>query len=124
MVPAAFVRLEALPLTPNGKLDRKALPAPEGDAYAARAYEPPQGEDESCLAPRYGRTCSGRPVGRHDNFFELGGTLAARGAGDLGRMRERLAWHCRWRRSSRGLPWPSWRRRWPRFKADRGAVCR
>jgi acyl carrier protein len=73
MVPAAFVVLERLPLTPNGKLDRKALPAPSGEAYASRAYEAPQGEVEETLAAIWGELLKVEQVGRHDNFFELGG---------------------------------------------------
>ena len=73
MVPAAYVRLERLPLTPNGKLDRKALPAPDGDAYAVRGYEAPLGEIEETLAGIWAEVLKVERVGRHDNFFELGG---------------------------------------------------
>jgi aryl carrier-like protein len=73
MVPAAYVRLEALPLTPNGKLDRKALPSPEGDAYARRGYEAPAGETEATLAEIWSELLGVERVGRRDNFFELGG---------------------------------------------------
>ena len=73
MVPGAFVFLTSLPLTPNGKIDRKGLPAPSGDAYAARTYEPPQGEVEAQLAAIWCELLEVERVGRHDNFFELGG---------------------------------------------------
>jgi amino acid adenylation domain-containing protein len=73
MVPAAYVRLERLPLTPNGKLDRGALPAPEGDAYARRGYEAPVGETEETLAEIWSEVLGVERVGRHDDFFELGG---------------------------------------------------
>ncbi|HEY7768578.1 amino acid adenylation domain-containing protein, partial [Longimicrobium sp.] len=73
MVPAAYVRLEALPLTPNGKLDRQALPAPEGDAFARRGYEAPVGEAEQALAEVWSELLGVERVGRRDNFFELGG---------------------------------------------------
>jgi thioesterase domain-containing protein/aryl carrier-like protein len=73
MVPAAYVRLEALPLTPNGKLDRKALPAPQGDAFNAKVYEEPVGEVERTLAQIWCKVLGTERVGRKDNFFELGG---------------------------------------------------
>ncbi|WP_445234403.1 phosphopantetheine-binding protein, partial [Duganella rhizosphaerae] len=64
---------EALPLTPNGKLDRKALPAPQGQAYVTRGYEAPQGETEETLAAIWAEVLKLERVGRHDNFFQLGG---------------------------------------------------
>ncbi|HEX6373134.1 MAG TPA: non-ribosomal peptide synthase/polyketide synthase, partial [Longimicrobium sp.] len=73
MVPAAYVRLDALPLTPNGKLDRKALPAPEGDAFAARGYEAPSGPVEQAVATIWAELLGVERVGRGDDFFELGG---------------------------------------------------
>ncbi len=73
MVPSAFVRLEALPLTPNGKLDRKSLPAPDGDAVARRGHEQPEGHVEETLAAIWAELLGLERVGRHDHFFELGG---------------------------------------------------
>ncbi|HEU4885442.1 MAG TPA: amino acid adenylation domain-containing protein, partial [Longimicrobium sp.] len=87
MIPSAFVVLEALPLTANGKLDRKALPAPEGDAYARGSYEAPLGEIEAALAGIWAEVLGVERVGRRDNFFELGGhsLLAIK---LIGRMRQ------------------------------------
>jgi len=73
MLPSAFATLERLPLTPNGKLDRRALPAPEGDAYAQQAYEEPQGEIENVLAAVWMELLKLPRIGRHDHFFEIGG---------------------------------------------------
>jgi thioesterase domain-containing protein/aryl carrier-like protein len=73
MLPVAYVQLDRLPLTANGKLDRRALPAPEGMAFAQREYEEPQGELERSLAQIWSVLLRVDRVGRHDNFFELGG---------------------------------------------------
>ena len=73
MMPSAFVRLESFPLTPNGKLDRKALPAPDEEAFARQAYEPPQGELETIVALLWAELLKMDRVSRHDHFFDLGG---------------------------------------------------
>ncbi|WP_223621916.1 phosphopantetheine-binding protein, partial [Lysobacter sp. ESA13C] len=57
----------------SGKLDRNALPAPDGQAYTQRVYEPPQGEVETTLASIWCELLRLEQVGRHDDFFELGG---------------------------------------------------
>ncbi|MCP2012849.1 phosphopantetheine-binding protein, partial [Duganella violaceipulchra] len=69
----AFVALDAFPLTPNGKLDQKALPAPDGEAYARHRYEAPEGEIEEGLAEIWRSLLKLEQVGRHDNFFNVGG---------------------------------------------------
>ncbi|WP_157383971.1 non-ribosomal peptide synthetase, partial [Pseudomonas asplenii] len=73
MVPSAFVILESFPLTANGKLDRRALPAPDADAYASREFEAPEGELETTLAQLWADLLKVERVGRNDHFFELGG---------------------------------------------------
>ena len=73
MVPAAYVQLKTLPLTANGKLDRRALPAPNADAYTVREYEAPVGELETKLAEIWAEVLKVERVGRLDNFFKLGG---------------------------------------------------
>jgi acyl-coenzyme A synthetase/AMP-(fatty) acid ligase len=90
MVPAAYVRLEQLPLTGSGKLDRRALPAPEGTAYAARVYEAPEGEIETAMAEIWSQVLHVEKIGRHDNFFVIGGhsLLAVRVIARLRKMLE------------------------------------
>ncbi|MFZ1006511.1 MAG: amino acid adenylation domain-containing protein [Candidatus Sulfotelmatobacter sp.] len=73
MVPAAYVRLGRMPLTASGKVDRRNLPAPEGDAYAVRGYEAPVGEIETTLAVIWAEVLKVDRVGRYDDFFALGG---------------------------------------------------
>ncbi|WP_338270543.1 amino acid adenylation domain-containing protein, partial [Corallococcus caeni] len=74
MVPAAFVMLESLPLTPNGKVDRKALPAPQGDRQdSGKAYVAPRTPEEEKLAAIWASVLGLEKVGIHDNFFALGG---------------------------------------------------
>ncbi|SDY22683.1 amino acid adenylation domain-containing protein [Lysobacter sp. yr284] len=89
MLPAAYVPLPALPLNAGGKLERRALPAPDGGAFARGDYAPPQGELETLLAQWWQELLAAERIGRDDDFFELGGhsLLAMR---LLARLREEL----------------------------------
>ena len=73
MVPSAIVRLDILPINSNGKLDRKALPAPDNEAYAHQVYEKPQGDTETVVADIWAELLQLDRVSRNDNFFALGG---------------------------------------------------
>src|SRR5262249_28959065 len=69
----------------------KALPAPNGKAYAVRGYEAPVGEIETAIANIWTELLKLERVGRYDNFFQLGGNslLVVR---VIGRMRQ-AGWH-------------------------------
>ncbi|WP_339305760.1 amino acid adenylation domain-containing protein [Paenibacillus sp. FSL L8-0435] len=73
MIPAYFVQLPRMPLTPNDKIDRKALPAPEGNALTGGAYVAPRNETERTLADVWQAVLNADRVGVTDHFFELGG---------------------------------------------------
>ncbi|SDY29709.1 non-ribosomal peptide synthetase, partial [Lysobacter enzymogenes] len=72
MLPAALIAVPALPLTANGKLDRKALPAPD---FAARAARAPRSGRERVLRDLYAQVLGleADAVGIDDSFFALGG---------------------------------------------------
>ncbi|NER98851.1 MAG: AMP-binding protein, partial [Symploca sp. SIO1B1] len=73
MIPAAFVTLDNLPLTPNGKVDRKALPAPDGEIAREHEYVAPRTPSEEIIANIFTEVLGVPNVGIYDNFFELGG---------------------------------------------------
>jgi amino acid adenylation domain-containing protein len=74
MVPSVWVDLERLPLTSSGKVNRRALPAPEGQRPDLReAYVAPRSDEEEELAQIWAELLGLDRVGVHDNFFELGG---------------------------------------------------
>jgi amino acid adenylation domain-containing protein len=87
MLPSAFVSLDAFPLTPNGKVDRKALPAPDGQA-ADEGGEPPRGVTEQVLAGIWAELLGTGAIHRGDSFFERGGhsLLATRLMSRVARM--------------------------------------
>ncbi|MFF9765686.1 non-ribosomal peptide synthase/polyketide synthase [Streptomyces sp. NPDC014636] len=74
MVPAAYVPMTALPLTVNGKLDRRALPAPGPEGFAADgARTPLRTPAERLVAAAWTDVLDTDEVGADDDFFALGG---------------------------------------------------
>ncbi|MFJ1932380.1 non-ribosomal peptide synthase/polyketide synthase [Kitasatospora sp. NPDC088160] len=74
LVPAAYVPLAVLPLTPNGKLDRRALPAPGPEGFAAgRQRTAPRTRAERLVAAAWTEVLDTGEIGAEDDFFALGG---------------------------------------------------
>ena len=74
MLPAAFVVLPELPLTTHGKVDRRALPAPEGERSAeSSSFIAPRDTLEFEIIQLWEEVLEVSPIGIRDDFFALGG---------------------------------------------------
>ncbi|MCB1034805.1 MAG: non-ribosomal peptide synthetase, partial [Acidobacteria bacterium] len=73
MVPSLFVELSELPLTATGKVDRRSLPAPEGEAVPRGDAQAPRSEAERILTEIWSKVLAVPEVGVEDDFFSLGG---------------------------------------------------
>ncbi|WP_176560096.1 non-ribosomal peptide synthase/polyketide synthase [Brevibacillus dissolubilis] len=73
MIPSYFVQVESMPLTVNNKIDKKALPAPEGNMDTGTEYEAPANEMEEKLAAIWAQLLGMGRVSVEADFFELGG---------------------------------------------------
>ncbi|MCC9024179.1 non-ribosomal peptide synthetase [Bacillus nakamurai] len=73
MIPAYFVRVEEMPLTANGKIDRKALPAPDGNMPTGTEYAAPRTLVEKQLFEIWKEVLAHSDLGIKDNFFDVGG---------------------------------------------------
>ncbi|MCB1056081.1 MAG: amino acid adenylation domain-containing protein, partial [Acidobacteria bacterium] len=74
LVPSLFLFLDALPRTASGKIDRRSLPAPEGERPdLEQPYVEPRTTEEARLAAIWSALLRVQQVGVLDNFFALGG---------------------------------------------------
>ncbi|WDZ63753.1 non-ribosomal peptide synthase/polyketide synthase [Paenibacillus polymyxa] len=73
MIPTYVVQLDQFPLTPNGKIDRKALPAPDGDIQTGVEYAAPRTDMERHMVDIWKQNLGVSIVGIDDNYFDLGG---------------------------------------------------
>jgi acyl carrier protein len=74
MIPHGIVTLPELPLTPNGKVDRRALAAAGGEAFAPEVpYVAPRNPIEGRLVEIWKELLEVDRVGVQDSFFDLGG---------------------------------------------------
>jgi acyl carrier protein len=88
MLPGTWMILDSLPMMPNGKVDRRALPAPDGERPQVESnFIAPRTPTEELVARIWCSVLKLDQVGIHDNFFELGGhsLMAARVFSELQR---------------------------------------
>ncbi|MCK4258179.1 MAG: amino acid adenylation domain-containing protein [Halanaerobiales bacterium] len=73
MIPTYFIQINEIPLTFNGKVDRRALPAPDGNIITSGEYVAPRNEIEEKLVTLWAEILQIKNIGVNDKFFEIGG---------------------------------------------------